>query len=117
METGVIVAIITAVEGVGCALIALLVSGINRKNEQYRIAREQKEAIEKAEQKEKEAAKAEFDAAKLDLLYSVANGTDVVLQYAHGEKVNGNVEAARESIKKAKAECNRITNREVVKHI
>ena len=65
MDTAVIVAIVSAIEGLGIAVIGVIVSGINRKNEQYRMAREEREAIER-----KEREQAEYEAAKLDLLFA-----------------------------------------------
>jgi len=116
VDTTVIVAIIGAIEGLGIALIGLLVSSINRKNEQYRSKREEREAKERAAQKEKEQLREEFEAAKLDLTFATANAVDVLLVAAHGDEINGNVESARDSITKAKSECNHILNRQAVKH-
>ena len=117
MDASVLVAIVSAVEGIGIAIIGFIVSGINRKNEQYRLLREQRESLEKQEREQKERELAEFRAAELDLVFATANGTDVLLQSAHGEHINGNVDEARKSIQKAKSECNHIVNKQAVMRI
>ena len=117
MDTEVVIAIVSLIEGIGVAIIGVIVANINKKNEQYRLIREQKEAVLRQRQEEKEKQKQAFDTAKLDLLFATANGTDVLLQAAHGDKINGNVNDARKSISKAKAECNRITNKVTVENL
>lgn len=116
MDTTVIVAIIGAIEGLGIALIGLLVSSINKKNEEYRSSREKREAKEREERKKSDELREEFEAAKLDLTFATANAVDVLLVAAHGDAINGNVDSARESISRAKSECNHILNRQAVKH-
>ena len=111
MDASVIVAIVSAVEGIGIAVIGLIVSSINKKNEEYRAKREQREEREREQRKHQAAMLKEYETAKLDLLFATANATDVLLQAAHGDHINGNVEKARESISKAKSECNHIVNR------
>ena len=53
----------------------------------------------------------EYELAKLELLFATANATDVLLQAAHGDHLNGNVEQAMQSIREAKSECNHVVNR------
>lgn len=101
METAVIVAIIGAIEAVGVAVIGGMLSRSDKAREdsdQAHIAREQQ--------------RMERDTCLYDLMFATAEGTEVLLHSAHGEKMNGNVDEALESIKKAKAECNRVFNRQ-----
>ena len=111
LDSTIIVAIVGAVEGIGIAIIGLIVSGINRKNEEYRNKREQREQKEREQRKRQAELLKEYETAKLDLIYATARATDVLLQAAHGDHINGNVEKARESISKAMSECNHVVNR------
>lgn len=111
LDSTIIVAIVSAVEGIGIAVIGLIVSSINRKNEEYRTKREQREERDREQRKRQAELLKEYETAKLDLLFATANATDVLLQAAHGDHINGNVEKARESISKAKSECNHVVNR------
>ena len=115
MDSTIIVAIIGAIEGVGIAIIGVIVSRIDKKNQEYREMREQKEKQTQEELRKAYSIKEDFDAAKLDLLFATANAVDVLLQAAHGDHVNGNVEEARSSISAAKSECNHIINKQAAK--
>ena len=105
------VAIIGAVEGIGIAIIGVIVSSINKKNEEYRNARELREKAEREKRAEEHELLEEYELAKLELLFATANATDVLLQAAHGDHLNGNVEQAMQSIREAKSECNHVVNR------
>jgi len=111
MDAGVIIAIIGAIEGVGVAIIGAMVARANRKSEEYRNQRAERDK----EQDERDKLREERDASLYDLVFATATGTEVLLHQAHGEKVNGNVEEALESIKKAKSECNHVFNRQAAK--
>lgn len=111
LDTSIVVAIIGAIEAIGVAVIGIIVSGINKKNEEYRAKREHREEQDREQRKRQSELLKEYETAKLDLLFATANATDVLLQAAHGDHINGNVENARESISKAKSECNHVVNR------
>ena len=98
------VAIIGAVEGIGVAIIAGMFARFNKKNDEYRTKREEREAMRE-----------ERDASMYDLTFATANGTEVLLEAAHGEKANGNVEKALDSIRNAKSNCNHIANQHMAK--
>lgn len=100
VDPTIIVAIIGAVEAIGCAVIGAMISRSNRNTEEYRKKREELDKLRE-----------ERDACNYDLLFATANACDVLLQAAHGDHVNGNVEEARQSIKHAKSECNKFYNR------
>ena len=128
VDPSVLVAQIGVVEVVGSGIIAgvfgLLMNRQSKKRDaereadlEYRRQREDEEAAERAERQEKEKARKLFDAAKLDLMFATVNALDVALQAIHGDKMNGNVDEARESIKAAKAECNKLTNQNTVEHL
>ena len=109
MDT-IVVAIIGAIEGLGIAIIGAIVASINKKNEEYRNARDEREAAERAKAAEERQLLEEYELAKLELLFATANGTDVLLKAAHGDHLNGNVQEAMDGIKEAKAECNHVVN-------
>ena len=98
------VAIIGAIEGVGVAIIAGMFSRFNKNNEAYRAKREARDA-----------AREERDASMYDLLFATANGTEVLLEAAHGDQLNGNVEKALASIRNAKSSCNHIANQNMAR--
>ena len=97
MTPEIMVALIGAVEAIGVAIIGGLINRNHREAEEQQTAREQR------------------NACLYDLVFAVASGTEVLLHNAHGEKMNGNVDAALESIHDAKGECNRVFNRQVAK--
>ena len=115
MDATIVVAIIGAIEGIGIAIIGVIVSSINKKNEEYRAARDKREKEENAKRAEEHELMEEYELAKLELLFATANATDVLLQAAHGDHLNGNVEDAIESIREAKSECNHVVNRKAAK--
>ena len=139
IDPSIIVAQLGFIEAIGCAVVggifAIVLKVIESKRDRerqadqktaeeqrqadldYRAERERMEAAYKAERERKDAEKAEYEAAKLDLLFATANGCDVLLQAAHGDDMNGNVDAARTSISNAKSDCNHIVNRQAVKRI
>lgn len=104
MDSGIIIAIIGAIEAVGVAIIGALVARSNKRTEDAEKARG-----------EREQAREERDACLYDLVFASASGTEVLLHQAHGEQVNGNVDDALDQIKLAKAECNHVFNRQAAK--
>lgn len=93
MDSGIIIAIIGAIEAVGVAIIGALITRSNKR----------------------EVAREERDTNLYDLIFATASGTEVLLHQAHGEQVDGNVDDALDQIKRAKAECNRVFNRQAAK--
>lgn len=104
MPVEVIVAIIGAIQAVGVAIIGGIITRNQKCNDEARKLREQREA-----------AREQRDAANYDLIFSVADGVEVLLEQAHGERMNGNVENALESVRNAKSRCNRLYNEQVAK--
>ncbi|MBR0403786.1 MAG: hypothetical protein IJI68_00980 [Eggerthellaceae bacterium] len=104
MPVEVIVAIIGAIEAIGVAIIGGIITAYRRKDEADRKA-----------QAERDLAREKRDSANYDLLFSVADGVEVLLEQAHGDKMNGNIEAALNSVRKAKSNCNHIYNAQVAK--
>lgn len=104
MDSTIVVAIIGAIEGIGVAIIGGLISRYTKQTDQYRKAREEKDRLRE-----------ERDACLYDLMFATAGGTEVLLQAAHGDEMNGNVDDALSSIKKAKSECNHVFNRQAAK--
>ena len=107
----IIVAIIGAIEGVGVAIIGLMVARSNRKSEEYRNQRAERDKA----QDERDKLREERDASLYDLVFASASGTEVLLHQAHGEQLNGNVDEALRQIQAAKAECNHVFNRQAAK--
>lgn len=97
MPVEVVVAIIGAIEAIGVAIIGGIITSNRRKDEADREARERR------------------DAANYDLLFAVADGVEVLLEQAHGDKMNGNVEKALQSVRAAKSNCNHVYNEQVAK--
>lgn len=97
MTPEIMVALIGAVEAIGVAIIGGLINRNHREAEEQQTAREQR------------------NACLYDLVFAVASGTEVLLRQAHGEKMNGNVDAALESIHNAKTECNKLFNQQMAK--
>ena len=104
MDTGIIIAVIGAIEAIGVAVIGALVARSSKRAENAEKARG-----------EREQAREERDTCLYDLVFASASGTEVLLHQAHGEQVNGNVDNALEQIKCAKAECNHVFNRQAAK--
>lgn len=82
---------------------------------EYRKQREETERKRERDAEEREEARKELSAAMLGLVFSVAEGTEVLLRQAHGERVNGNVDAALKSIESARGKCNGIVNKMATK--
>ena len=104
MPVEVLVAIIGAIQAIGVAIIGGIITRNQRKNDDARKEREKREE-----------AREKRDACNYDLLFSVADGLEVVLCQMHGDKINGNVETALKSIRDAKAECNHLYNSQIAK--
>ena len=104
IDVSIIVAVIAAVNGISVAIISGMFSRTNKSNEEYRAKREKQE-----ERRE------ERDAAMYDLVFASTNGTEVLLEAAHGDDLNGNVETALSSIRNAKSQCNHIANQSMAK--
>ena len=104
MSVEVIVAIIGAIQAVGVAIIGGIITRNQKRHDEARKLREQHEA-----------AREQRDAANYDLIFSVADGVEVLLEQAHGERMNGNVENALESVRNAKSRCNHLYNEQVAK--
>ena len=97
MPVEILVAIIGAIQAVGVAIISAIITRTSKERDKRDEAREKR------------------DACNYDLLFAVADGTEVLLQQAHGEQMNGNVDEALSSIRKAKAECNHLYNSQIAK--
>jgi len=97
MPVEVLIAIIGAIQAIGVAIIGGLIT----------LGQNQRDKRDEAREKR--------DACNYDLLFAVADGTEVLLQQAHGEQMNGNVDEALKSIRKAKSECNHLYNKQVAK--
>ena len=104
MPVEITVAIIGAIQALGVAVIGALITANRRKDE-----------VERAALAERERAREERDAHNYDLLFSVADGVEVLLEQAHGDKMNGNVEKALQSVRAAKSKCNHLYNQQVAK--
>ena len=104
MPVEVVVAIIGAIEAIGVAIIGGIITSNRRKDEADRDARAKREE-----------ARERRDAANYDLLFAVADGVEVLLEQAHGDKMNGNVEDALKSVRNAKSKCNHLYNEQVAK--
>lgn len=70
---------------------------------------ERSEAFRRSQQ-DAERRREERDEAMYTLLFADATGTEVLLHKAHGDDVNGNVDAALSDIRQAKADLNAIRN-------
>ena len=104
IEASVLVAVIGAIEAITVAIVGGLIARSNKKAEEIESARAERDDL-----REKR------DACLYDLIFATAVGTEVLLQQAHGEKMNGNVEDALTSIRSAKSECNHEFNKQVAK--
>lgn len=104
MDPTVIVAVITAVQAVGVAVIGGLFAVYTRRAEERadEVARKRDES---------DRMRQEIDSCMYDLVFATANAMEVLLHHAHGDHINGNVDEALESIKSAKAECNHLLNK------
>ena len=115
MDPTVTVALLALIEGVGVAIIGGLFAKSKSDSDAYRIKREAREAKEREEIAERNKRREERDVAILALNFACAEGTEVLLEYAHGEKMNGNVDDALKSISAARKRLNNLINKEVVK--
>ena len=97
MPVEVLVAIIGVIQAIGVTIIGGIITRTTKARDKRDEAREKR------------------DACNYDLLFAVADGTEVLLQQAHGEQMNGNVDEALKSIRSAKAECNHLYNSQIAK--
>lgn len=114
MDTEVIVALIVLAQAVGVAIINGLMKRREESNAEYRQQREVRERERDKAEKEREESRKELDVAILGLMFANAEGNEVLLHQAHGEQVNGNVDAALSSIQAAKARCNEVINKAAI---
>ena len=139
VDSNVIIAQMTLVEGLGIAIIGGIfgvvmkwqdakhererqkdrdrADELRKQDLEYREERERIEAEREAEMEAKEKARKELDTARLNLSFASVNGLMVLLHAAHGDQVNGNVDKAIESIEHAKGECNKLTNKNAIEHV
>lgn len=108
MDTSVIIAFIAAAQAIGVAIIGGLFARSKAETDAYRSRRDR-------EQAERDARREKRDVAILALNFACAEGTEVLLEYAHGEQMNGNVDKALEGIENARKNLNRIINEEAMK--
>lgn len=111
MPVEVAVALIGLIEAIGVAVIGAIVQRSKKNAEAYRAKREKEEAEMAAESREREEIRTEFLACMYDLTFATATGCEVLLHQAHGDRINGNVDAALKSIGRAKSKCNHLQNR------
>lgn len=104
VDPAVIVAVIGAMQAVTVAVIGGVFARLNSNAQAREDARNAKDE-----------ERARRDACLYDLMFATASGTEVLLHQAHGDHVNGNVEEALNSIKKAKSECNHLFNEQAAK--
>lgn len=114
MATEVVVALIVLVQAVGVAMINGIMKRREESNAAYREQREIKERERDKAEEEREESRKELDVAILGLMFANAEGNEVLLHQAHGEQVNGNVDAALSHIQQAKARCNEVINKAAI---
>lgn len=115
MDTTVIVAVIAAAQAVGVAIIGGLFAKSKAESEAYRAKREKAEEKAMRDKAERDARREERDTAILALNFACAEGTEVLLEYAHGDQMNGNVDKALKAIENARGRLNHIINKEAAK--
>lgn len=106
----VLVSIVGAIEAIGCAVIGYLVQDSKKKAEEYRAQRDAREEKAAEEARRRDRSQKAFQACQLDLEFAVANACEVLLHKAHGDEVNGNVDAALSQVQNAKSACNHMVN-------
>jgi len=111
MDAGIVIAIISSVEGIGVAFIGYMISRSNKKANDYRVMREKLDA--ERDEREKDARK--IREASYGLLFALADGLDVLLHKAHGDKLNGEVEKAIDAIDGAKDKLDHMANKTMSK--
>lgn len=117
MPVEIAVALIGLIEALGVAVIGGIVQHQKKGAEAYRAKREKEEAARAEEQQAAEDRRTEFITCMYDLAFATTLGTEVLLHQAHGDKVNGNVDKALESIGKAKGACNHLLNENMAKNL
>lgn len=115
MDPTVTVALLALIEGVGVAIIGGLFARSKSETDAYRTKRETQEAEDRDALAERNKRREERDVAILALNFACAEGTEVLLEYAHGEKMNGNIDDALKSIAKARKQLNDVINKEAMK--
>ncbi len=111
MPVEVVVAVIGLIQALGVAVIGGIITRNRRADERLQARLAEREA----ERAERDRAREERDACNYDLLFSVADGVEVLLEQAHGERMNGNVEKALASVRGAKSKCNHMYNQQIAK--
>lgn len=104
MPTEVIVAFIVCAQAVAVAIISGLIQRNAKKSEEYREKRDEQYELRKKR-----------DKALYDLVFADSTGTEILLHHAHGDHLNGNVEAAIDSISAAKQKLKSVCTETVVK--
>ena len=110
MDTGVIVAIITAIQVITVAVIGGIFNYFTKKAESKREAERQDDLKYRAEREEREAKRQERDKAIYGVVLTTAKGTELLLHHAHGEQLNGDVEKALLKMEGAIGHYNTIAN-------
>ena len=122
IDTAALATVLGTVEVLGAAFITGLFAYFTkraevkaqkqREEDREEAERQRKADLEYREERERlESERQERDEAIYGVVLTTARGTELLLQQAHGEKLNGNVEAALTSMNKAIGRYNNLANK------
>lgn len=108
----VVIAIIGSIEAISVVVIGGIFTSHSKKLELKRAEDREEDLAYRKKREEQEEQRQARDAVMYDLVFAEATGTEVVLQVMQGDKINGNVSSALDSLKRAKSEANKLVNRQ-----
>ena len=111
VNTSVLVAQIGLLQGLAVVIISGIFALVSKFQEKKAKELREEDMAYRAEREERDRRREERDSLVYDLVFATATGTEVLLHAAHGDHVNGNVDEALASLKKAKGECNHVFNK------
>lgn len=113
VDPSVLVAAITSAEGIGVVVLGAIFAHFEKKSER-RAEQSRKEDLEyRADRERREEARKKRDAALYGVVLSTARGSEVLLQKARGDELNGEVSHALNSIENSISKFNNVSNEEL----
>ena len=115
IDTNVIIAQMTLVEGLGIAIIGGVFGVVMKWQEKRRNNEREEDLAYRKRREEREQTRQKRDAALYNVVLSTARGTEVLLHQAHGDHLNGDVEHSLASIDQSISEFNKVSNEQMAK--
>lgn len=111
VDPNIIVAQLGFIEALGCAIVGGVISVVIAVIENKRSKEREADLAYRKEREADEKKRQERDKAIYDVVLSTARGTELLLQQAHGEQLNGNVERALKGMRADIGKYNSLSNK------